>query len=120
MDSQAVQDGPREANANVGPAHARTLGAVNWICQHGSQTAGLCGRTLVVLPLVNILKVVDPGVIVVLTREHERIDVSRVGVRNGVACRIVSISLSSRTPFPFRSGDVLLVSYLPKPVTVST
>ena len=100
MDSQAVQDGSREANANVGPAHARTLGAVNWICQHGSQTAGLCGRTLVVLPLVNILKVVDPGVIVVLPREHERIDVSRVGVRNGVACR--TVSLVSRRGIPPR------------------
>lgn len=41
--------------------------------------------TFVVLPLVNILKVVDTGVVVVLAREDNIVQVLRVGIGNGVA-----------------------------------
>jgi hypothetical protein len=43
------------------------------------------GPTLVVLPLVDILEVVDPRVVVVLSREHDVRDIARMGVRNWVA-----------------------------------
>jgi hypothetical protein len=67
--------------------------------------------TLVVLPLVDVLKVVDPGVVVILAGEQEVIDVAGMGVRNGVAY-VVSAAL------PAEHADVLLVSYLPKPTEV--
>ena len=44
------------------------------------------GLTFVVLPLVDILKVVDPRIVVILAGKHEVIDVAGMDVRNGVAC----------------------------------
>lgn len=68
--------------------------------------------TLVVLPLVDILKVVDSRIVVVLAGEHDVINVARVRVRDRMACLVSVIRSRSRQ-------DILLVSYLPKPVTVS-
>lgn len=73
----------------------------------------MLGRlTLVVFPLVDILKVVDPRIVVVLAGEHDVVNVTGVRVRDRMAC-LVSVVLS------WSRKDILLVSYLPKPVTVS-
>jgi hypothetical protein len=44
--------------------------------------------TFVVLPLVDVFKVIDPCVVVILPRENDVVDVARMGVRNGVACLV--------------------------------
>jgi hypothetical protein len=69
--------------------------------------------TLVVFPLVDILKVVDPRIVVILPREHEVIDVAGMGVRNGMTCLVSMIPLSQG------QHGLLFVSHLPKPVIVS-
>lgn len=42
-------------------------------------------RTFVILPLLDILKVVDPGVVVILSRKHKIIHVAGMGVGDGMA-----------------------------------
>lgn len=44
--------------------------------------------TLVVFPLLDILKVKDTGIVVVLTGEDDVVEISRVSVGNGVACSV--------------------------------
>jgi len=44
--------------------------------------------TLVVLPLLNILKIVDSGVIEVLAGKDNVVDVARMSVRDRVTCSV--------------------------------
>ena len=52
------------------------------------------GLTLVVVPVVHALKVEDSGVVKVLAREDDVIQISGMGVGDGMTCR-QSISTSS-------------------------
>ena len=72
----------------------------------------LCSLTLAVFPVRDIFEVVDSGVVVVLTREHNLVQVARMSVRNWVSW-MVSLRLSSDI-----LKDLLLVSHLPKPVSL--
>lgn len=42
--------------------------------------------TLVVLPLVHVLKVIDTGIVVVLPGEDDGVQIFRVGIRDRVTC----------------------------------
>lgn len=46
--------------------------------------------TLVVLPFVHVLKVINTSIVVVLTREDNSIQVARVGISNRVAWEVSS------------------------------
>lgn len=52
------------------------------------QKFGGTSLTLVVLPLLNILKVKDTGIVVVLAGKDDVVEISRVSVGNGVACLV--------------------------------
>ena len=54
----------------------------------------MSGLTLVVVPVVHALKVEDSGVVEVLAREDDVIQISRMGVGDRMTCR-QSISTSS-------------------------
>lgn len=87
MNGEAVDDGPREADADVGPAHARALCAVDYFRQPDSshKTKAWLLLTFVVLPFLNILKIVDSRIVVILPREDDIVHIPGVGIGNGMA-----------------------------------
>lgn len=66
---QAADDGPIKTDCHIGPAHPRALGAIQ----------------LVGLPVIDVGKVSDAGVVHVLTREDGSVKVPGMGVGNGMA-----------------------------------
>lgn len=68
--------------------------------------------TLVVLPPLDVLKIVDSSIIIVLAGEDDVVDVAGVRIGDWMTCNV------SGSPWRVR-GYLLLVSYLPKPRAVS-
>lgn len=70
--NQTVDDRSLHAQSHVRPAHARALGPVK----------------LVRAPIVDFLEIVNAGVVVVLSREDDGIQVPGMSVSNGVTIRV--------------------------------
>lgn len=49
---------------------------------------GIYNLTLVLLPFVNALEIIDTGIVEVLSRENDAIHVSRVGVSNRMSAGV--------------------------------
>jgi hypothetical protein len=54
----------------------------------GIRKADTVRLTLVVIPLFDILKVVDPCIVVVLAGKQYGVEIARVSVGNGVTCMV--------------------------------
>lgn len=74
VNPEAVDNRTGKGDADVTPAHSAALGPVE----------------LVVLPLVDILKVVNSGVVVVLAREDNIVEVAGMGICDWVRVGVVS------------------------------
>jgi len=85
MSLEALNDGPSKAEGNVGPAHAGEPAAVDCCCQCDSKLKSIWLLTLILLPLVDVLKVEDTGVVVVLAREDNIIHITGVSISNRMA-----------------------------------
>lgn len=53
-----------------------------------SQVAAGIGLTLILVPITNVLEIVNSSVVVVLPREDDRIKVPRMSIRNRMTTRI--------------------------------
>jgi hypothetical protein len=61
--------------------------------QYHDGGVGVTSLALVVLPLLDILKIKDTGIVVVLAREYDVVEISRVSVGDGVACPVSDSSV---------------------------
>jgi len=90
--NQAADYGARQADTDIRPSHSRVLRAVNYQ-RFVSRASGsdtwkddfATVRTLVVLPLSNILKIIDPSIVKVLPWEDGGIQISRVRIGDRMA-----------------------------------
>ena len=82
MSPQIFYYGASQTDGDIGPAHAR----------------GHFPVQLILVPVLNILEVHHPGIIVILTRKYNLVEVCRVNIGDGVLVGVPTPKAQIETP----------------------
>lgn len=81
VNPETVDNRTRKRNADIRPAHSAALGPVEFV----------------VLPLSDVLEVVNSGIVVILTREDNIVQVSGVSIGDGVSVGVPAAEANIQT-----------------------
>ncbi len=84
---KAVNDWPAQRNGNIRPAHSRTLSSIHYAVVLVLVISVLCmSHTLIVIPILDIFEIKNSGIVKVLTRKDNSVQVPRMSIRDWVTC----------------------------------